>query len=485
MTIVTRIVGRPLTDKEKLAAGMAFTFCFMIVEACFAIVAGSLAMLGDAAHMLTDAASFAVSLAALRVAERGPTAAHTYGLARVEVLGALASTLGLWLVTGVLVSESVRRIRAFSSGDAPPVDGKLMVLLGVFGLLTNLALERVLGAHSHGIGGHDCGHGHDHGHAHGGGHDGHDGHDCCEEHNPMHDEGHSHAAHAAHEHESHGHASHDHAKAEVSDHSHSSPDHDESCCDGDHAHEKDVGGDIELGDHAHSAHGHAATAGGHAHSASKDGGHSHAAHASTDGGHGHSAHAHARAPSAKTPLAAAGGTSYSAVPRDEHAAPPAPKRQINIDAAYLHVLGDLLQNLGVVVAGIIIWARPDWQVVDPLVTLVFSGIVLYTTVGLIKRTGHILLEGVPDSIDVLALQDALRGLDGVADVHDVHVWELTADKPAMSCHVILAPGAGHDGVLAAAQETAAKHGVDHATIQVQGPGVCLANTCCSTSTSLR
>ena len=102
-----------------------------------------------------------------------------YGLARVEVLGALASTLGLWLVTGVLVSESVRRIRAFSSGDAPPVDGKLMVLLGVFGLLTNLALERVLGAHSHGIGGHDCGHGHDHGHAHGGGHDGHDGHDCC------------------------------------------------------------------------------------------------------------------------------------------------------------------------------------------------------------------------------------------------------------------------------------------------------------------
>ena len=88
--LVERLVGRPLTDEEKLTAGIVFTLTFMVFEGAFAIVAGSLAMLGDAAHMLSDAASFAVSLAALRVARRGPTMRHTYGLARVEVVGALA-----------------------------------------------------------------------------------------------------------------------------------------------------------------------------------------------------------------------------------------------------------------------------------------------------------------------------------------------------------------------------------------------------------
>ena len=104
--LVERLVGRPLTDEEKLTAGIVFTLTFMVFEGAFAIVAGSLAMLGDAAHMLSDAASFAVSLAALRVARRGPTMRHTYGLARVEVVGALASTLALWAVTGGLVYEA-------------------------------------------------------------------------------------------------------------------------------------------------------------------------------------------------------------------------------------------------------------------------------------------------------------------------------------------------------------------------------------------
>ena len=92
--LVERLVGRPMTDEEKLTAGVVLTLTFMVFEGAFAIVAGSLAMLGDAAHMLSDAASFAVSLAALRVARRGPTMRHTYGLARVEVVGALASTIG-------------------------------------------------------------------------------------------------------------------------------------------------------------------------------------------------------------------------------------------------------------------------------------------------------------------------------------------------------------------------------------------------------
>ena len=106
--LVERLVGRPLTDEEKLTAGVVLTLTFMVFEGAFAIVAGSLAMLGDAAHMLSDAASFAVSLAALRVAKRGPTMRHTYGLARVEVVGALASMA--W-AGAVVVSKLIPRTR--------------------------------------------------------------------------------------------------------------------------------------------------------------------------------------------------------------------------------------------------------------------------------------------------------------------------------------------------------------------------------------
>ena len=386
--LVERLVGRPLTDEEKLTAGVVLTLTFMVFEGAFAIVAGSLAMLGDAAHMLSDAASFAVSLAALRVARRGPTMRHTYGLARVEVVGALASTLALWAVTGGLVYEAFCRIHAYVQGNAKPVDGKLMVILGCFGVLTNVAMERILGAHSHGFGGHD--------------------HDCC-------DEDHDHSDHG-HKEESHGHgSSHGHDAA----HDHGSA----------RAHEESKH-DIE---------------------------------------HGHSDH--------RTPLHSS-KKGYSAIPT-QTPPPKTKKRQMNIDAAYLHVLGDLLQNLGVILAGAVIWWRPTWQVADPLVTLFFALIVVRTTMGFMGKAVNILLEGAPANVDIGGLKKGLEDVEGVGDVHDIHVWELTADRPAMSCHVVLAPGATHDEVLMRCQDVCADDfDIDHATIQVQASH-CRARTCCS------
>lgn len=153
---------------------------------------------------------------------------------------------------------------------------------------------------------------------------------------------------------------------------------------------------------------------------------------------------------------------------------------MNLDAAYLHVLGDLLQSLGVVVAGLLIWAHPDWQVADPVVTLVFAVVVLYTTAGFTIQTVTVLLQGAPDSVDCVALTRALNGLDGVADCHDVHVWELTAGKPILSCHMICAETTRDpDAVLKAAQALCASHGIDHATIQIQTGGDCLSTTCCA------
>merc|ERR1719399_1862884 len=399
---------------------------------------------------------------------------HTYGLARVEVVGALASTLALWAVTGGLVYEAFCRIHAYVQGNAKPVDGKLMVILGCFGVLTNVAMERILGAHSHGFGGHDHGHGHGHGH----GHDGHDDHACCDGdhgHNPLHGDAlASYRGASGHDHEAHGHKAHGHDAAHGHDSGHDHGD----CCDEDHGHS----------DHGHKEHDHAELGHkGHDHDCcDEDHGHKEESH-----GHGSShdhgsAHAHEESKhdiehghTAKTPLHSS-KKGYSAIPTQTP--PKTKKRQLNIDAAYLHVLGDLLQNLGVILAGAVIWWRPTWQVADPLVTLFFALIVVRTTMGFMGKAVNILLEGAPANVDIVSLKKGLESVEGVGDVHDIHMWELTADRPAMSCHVVLSPGATHDEVLMRCQDVCADDfDIDHATIQVQASH-CRARTCCSQST---
>ena len=133
----------------------------------------------------------------------------------------------------------------------------------------------------------------------------------------------------------------------------------------------------------------------------------------------------------------------------------------------------------VILAGAVIWWRPTWQVADPLVTLFFALIVVRTTMGFMGKAVNILLEGAPANVDIVSLKKGLESVEGVGDVHDIHVWELTADRPAMSCHVVLSPGATHDEVLMRCQDVCADDfDIDHATIQVQASH-CRARTCCS------
>ena len=309
--------------------------------------------------------------------------------------------------------------------------------------------------------GHVCVHGHDHGHGHGHGHghDGHDDHACCDGdhgHNPLHGDAlASYRGASGHDHEAHGHKAHGHDAA----HGHGSGHDHGDCCDEDHGHS----------DHGHKeeSHGHGSS---HGHDAAHDHGSARAHEESKhDIEHGHSDH--------RTPLRGS-KKGYSAIPT-QTPPPKTKKRQMNIDAAYLHVLGDLLQNLGVILAGAVIWWRPTWQVADPLVTLFFALIVVRTTMGFMGKAVNILLEGAPANVDIGSLKKGLESVEGVGDVHDIHVWELTADRPAMSCHVVLSPGATHDEVLMRCQDVCADDfDIDHATIQVQASH-CRARTCCS------
>jgi len=150
---------------------------------------------------------------------------------------------------------------------------------------------------------------------------------------------------------------------------------------------------------------------------------------------------------------------------------PAAEREtsdVNMRSAYLHVLADLAQSVGVALAGAIIWAVPSARWVDPACTLLFSIFVLVTSAGLLRDIADVIMERSPRHLDPAAVVEGLRRLPGVAGVHDLHLWQLMPGKPLMTVHIDAAPGVESHAVLAAAQGFVTKeHGIEHATIQVE------------------
>ncbi|KAK1271044.1 Metal tolerance protein 1 [Acorus gramineus] len=145
------------------------------------------------------------------------------------------------------------------------------------------------------------------------------------------------------------------------------------------------------------------------------------------------------------------------------------RKNLNLVAANLHVWADLLQSFGVLFGGAVIWIRPDWLIVDLICTFGFSVLVLCTTRRLLVRVVDVLMESAPDEIDVVALERGLKSLEGVCDVHDLHVWAISVGRVALSCHVMAAPDAVDAGDihLRIRDYLEEKYGISHVTVQVE------------------
>lgn len=120
---------------------------------------------------------------------------------------------------------------------------------------------------------------------------------------------------------------------------------------------------------------------------------------------------------------------------------------INLEGAYLHVMADMIQSIGVMIAGAIIWAKPDWLVVDLICTLIFSVFAVSTTIPMLRNTYGILMQRTPSEIDINKLEKGLKSIKGVQDVHDLHVWSLTVGKMVLSCHVTADPTVGSSQII--------------------------------------
>jgi cobalt-zinc-cadmium efflux system protein len=142
---------------------------------------------------------------------------------------------------------------------------------------------------------------------------------------------------------------------------------------------------------------------------------------------------------------------------------------INVEGAFLHVIGDLLGSLAVVAAGVLTLLF-GWMLVDPLFGIVIGLLILFTSGRLLWKVVHVLMEGTPHNLDLRRLCQRLEQLDGMTSVHDIHAWSITTGYEALSAHVTADPAAmaNPDRVLSRLREVAStEFGIAHVTIQLE------------------
>jgi cobalt-zinc-cadmium efflux system protein len=140
---------------------------------------------------------------------------------------------------------------------------------------------------------------------------------------------------------------------------------------------------------------------------------------------------------------------------------------LNIYGAFLHLVADAAVSAGVVAAGLVI-VLTGWLWVDPVVSLVISGVIVWSTWGVLRDAAKMSLQSVPPQIDPGAVRDYLRALPAVAEVHDLHIWPMSTTETALTCHLVMPAGYPEpdflDDVYAGLQE---RFRIVHPTIQIE------------------
>ncbi|XP_071788798.1 proton-coupled zinc antiporter SLC30A2-like [Asterias amurensis] len=352
--------------QKQLIFAAAVCLIFMIGEFVGGYLSHSLAIMTDAAHLLSDFTSFLISLFALWIARRPPTARMSFGYFRAEVLGAVISVLTIWLATGVLVYLAIMRC----INQDYEINGEIMLITAGSGLGINILLAAVLHftGHSHSHGGLGGGGGHGHSHSHNGDHESNTPYQTLQE-------------------------------------------------------DRD---DQPLSIQADPI----------------------------------------RIVDADT---------------DEELNPAKPKKSegnMNVRAAFIHILGDLIQSVGVCIAAVIILVEPEYKIADPICTFIFSVLVLVTTILILRDAIQVLMEGVPKHINIKNLRADLKSLPHVRMAHGLHVWSLTTNQAAMAVHLCVDAGTDSEQVLQEASHLIRnKYNIVFSTIQVEHYKPDIMNNC--------
>ena len=145
---------------------------------------------------------------------------------------------------------------------------------------------------------------------------------------------------------------------------------------------------------------------------------------------------------------------------------------VNIRSVFIHMLGDTLSTAAVIVGGLVILLTGrTW--IDPALSLAIAALILWSSLAIVRETLNILLEGTPRGISLTEIRTTLATIDGVEDVHDLHVWSLGSQSRALACHVCIAdiPPSESACILVKLNHVLKDHfGIAHSTIQFEHVG---------------
>ena len=143
------------------------------------------------------------------------------------------------------------------------------------------------------------------------------------------------------------------------------------------------------------------------------------------------------------------------------------KGDLNIRGAYLHMASDALISLAVVIAAVVMMYT-GWYWLDPVVSLAIVAVIVVGTWSLLRESVQLALNAVPAHIDVTAVEQHLRQLEGVSDVHDLHIWGMSTTESALTVHLVMPEGYPGDGAIdSIAQSLAKRFAIHHSTLQVE------------------
>jgi cobalt-zinc-cadmium efflux system protein len=138
---------------------------------------------------------------------------------------------------------------------------------------------------------------------------------------------------------------------------------------------------------------------------------------------------------------------------------------LNVRAALLHVLGDLLGSVAALVSGVVI-LYTGWTAIDPILSLFIAGLIILSSLRLLREVVHTLLEGVPRSLDLEEVGRSMAATEGVLSIHDLHIWSLSAEIPVLTAHVVLQRIDGWEAILGRLRGMLEeRYGIDHVTLQ--------------------
>lgn len=155
-------------------------------------------------------------------------------------------------------------------------------------------------------------------------------------------------------------------------------------------------------------------------------------------------------------------------------------KDLNVRAAWLHMLGDAGSCVAIIV-GAIVMRYTGWLAVDPLLSMIIAGAIVWTGWDIFRDSLNILLEGLPKGLALAEVTQSIRAMEGVLDVHDLHIWSLGSEAHALSCHVLIEdmPPSASESILRKVNAMlASRFDIHHSTVQFEHVRCVLADESC-------